>query len=244
LGLALFNTFVGDMDSGIKCNLSKFADDTKMSCAVDTLEGKDAIQRDLDRLERWACVNLMKFNKVKCKVLHPGRGNPWYQYRLADERIECSPEEKDLGLSVDMKLNTTRQHVLAAQKVNQVLGCIKRNVARQGEGGNSAPLPCSGETPPGVLCPALEPPARHGGVGAGAEEATKMIRGMEHLSYEERVRELGLFSLQKRRLQGDLTAAFQYPKGAYKKDEEGLFTRARRDMTWGNGFKLKKSRVR
>jgi len=74
--------------------------------------------------------------------------------------------------------------------------------------------------------------------------STEMISGLEHLSYEERLRELGLFSLEKRRLQGHHLAAFQYLKGAYKKAGEGLFTRAWSDRTRGNGFKLKESGFR
>jgi len=67
---------------------------------------------------------------------------------------------------------------------------------------------------------------------------------MEHLSYEERLRELGLFSLEKRRLRGDLMVAFQYVKGACKRAGEGLFTGAWNDGTRGNGFKLKEHRFR
>jgi len=72
--------------------------------------------------------------------------------------------------------------------------------------------------------------------------ATKIVRGMKHLSYEERLRELGLFSLEKRRLQGNLTVAFQYLKGAYKKDGDKIFSRAYCDRTRGNGFKLGEGR--
>ena len=121
---------------------------------------------------------------------------------LGGEWLGSSPEEKDLGVLVDERLNMSWECALAAQKANCILGCIKRSLTRRSR--IVILPPCSCDTLPGVLCPVLWGP-QHKNMEMLEQvqrKATKMIRGLEHLPHEDRLRELELFILEKRRLWG------------------------------------------
>ncbi|PKU42254.1 rna-directed dna polymerase from mobile element jockey- hypothetical protein [Limosa lapponica baueri] len=115
----------------------------------------------------------MKFNKNKCKVLHLGHGNPRHKYKLGGKWIESSPEEKDLGVLVDEKEAQCDLAMCTHSPESQLHpGLHQKKCCQHVQGGDSASLLCSDETPPGVLCPALGSSAqeRHRPVGMSPAE--------------------------------------------------------------------------
>ncbi|GAB0186083.1 hypothetical protein GRJ2_001073600 [Grus japonensis] len=160
--------------------------------------------------------------------------------------LESSSVERDLGVLVDNKLNMSEHCATVTKKANRMLGCINKGITSRDKE-VIIPLYSVLVRPHLEYCVQFWSPLYKRDVDRlerVPRRATRMIKGLGSLPYKERLREqLGLFSLEKRRLKGDLITMFQYLKGGYK-DGDSLFTRIHMETMKGNGCKLLLGRFR
>ncbi|KAK4818200.1 hypothetical protein QYF61_008584, partial [Mycteria americana] len=202
----LFNIFINDLEAGVECTISEFADDTKLGGAVESFEGQEDLQRDLDRLKHWAMINGMKFNKLKCWILHLGWSNAGHKYKLGEEWLESSPAERCwlvLGVLADSRLNRSQQCALAARRAKHILGCIKHSITSRSKE-VIVPLYSALVQPHLEYCVPFWAPQfkKHVKVLECVQRrATKLVKGLEGMSHED---------LEKRRLRGNLIALYSF----------------------------------
>lgn len=243
IGPLLFVIFINDMPDEVKHSVCKlFADDCKLYGVVDGEDSASKLQSDLKNLEIWSKKWQLPFNTSKCKTLHLGFNNQYKRYQLNNEILEATPNEKDLGITMDGKLKFHTHASAVTKKANQVLGLVKKAYTSRDR------------TTISTLYKALvRPILEYGNVIWGPfyqvdiemiesvqRRATKLVPDLSHLPYEKRLEHLRIPSLSYRRMRGDMIWVYKIRNGLVRIDCDKLFKPATVTYTRGHALKLQK----
>ena len=243
LGPLLFIIYVNDMDGDMVAKISKFADDTKLGMNV-AKEGNTArLQEDLRKIGEWSDTWQMPFNVNKCKVMHIGHRNPESAYNLKGTPLESTASERDLGVTITSDLKFSKQCIEAEKKAQRMLGYIKRQFGYR----NKEIVLCLYNS---LVRPHLEYAVQFWSPSLRKDitrlervqaRATKLIPSIRHKRYEDRLAELDLFSLETRRLRGQLIEVFKILRGFDNVDYRDIFQLSE-GRTRNHGYKLELKR--
>jgi hypothetical protein len=193
----------------------KFADDTKGLKEITSDRDRKILQEMLDGLCEWARKWAMSYNIPKCKIMHVGRNNPRYKYYMEGEELKTVEEETDIGVLITSSLKPSRQCERAPNTAGAVLRLIQRNFHYRDRKVFMMLYKR-------YVRPHLEfsSPARSPWAVADIQriksvqrKAVAMISGLAAGSYEEKCREIGLQTLQERRVDQDMAQVFRYKEG-------------------------------
>jgi len=228
LGPLLFLLYVNDIPDTIKCNIKMFADDTKLWKKIESEADICDLQADLKHLEEWNKKWLLKFNLDKCTVMHVGHGLDTQYVMEQDDQswnLTAVSEEKDLGVLMSNDLKVSKQCAAAARKASNVLRLIKRHFFKLDKSTFLILYKCYVRPHLEYSIQAWSPSLQKDIVCMEQVQrrATKLVEGFRGLDYGTRLRKLGLTTLEKRRIRGDLIETFKILTDRERVKKEDFF---------------------
>ena len=194
----------------VHCVLLKFADDTKGLHRVNNDNDAVRLQRDLDNLYKWSCEWQMLFNLDKCRVLHFGNTNPHNRYFINNHQLLPVDEEKDLGIIISSSCTPSKQVHAAAMKGNQVLGQLLRAFTYR-DRHTFINIYKMYVRPHLELSVQAWSPWQQQDIDALENVQKRAVKAVSGLtgSYEQKLKELKMYSLKDRRTRGDMVETYQ-----------------------------------
>ena len=244
LGPILFLIYVNDLEDDISSKVLKFADDTKVFRKVTNDKDNQSLQDDLDKSVKWSNKWQMLFNFGKCKCMHIGHGNMDEEYKMGDAVLGRTTQEKDLGVTFSANMKVSEQCGIATSKGNQILGLIRRTIMYK-EKQITVSL-CKAIVRPHLeYCIQAWRPYRRKDIdklGRIQRRATNIFPELRDLSYESRLLQCGLATLETRRLRGVQIEVFKIVYGYEDVDRNVFFKLKEGSRTRGHKAALVKEK--